>query len=101
MLQGSYQVAAIGATPALDAGAGNTVGGIMCKVFGPLNAVVQLQTSPDGTTWTTQDTVGGSGSGYGMWAGAALNHRQRQIRANVTNLGTGGLPVGVVLQSTA
>jgi hypothetical protein len=83
-------------TNIIDAGAGNVFRNITLKVTGPAtDSVVNLETSPDGTTWTVQDAVTGPNWGY-----TALHHSRRAIRANVTNLGTGGLPLATVVTAT-
>jgi hypothetical protein len=91
----SSQVAAIGATTPIDAGVGNTFGHFAMKLSGPVDAVAHLQTSPDVLAWTDADVATGPN-----WAVAGLNVRARAIRANVTALGTGGAPVGVVVSAS-
>jgi hypothetical protein len=69
-----------------DAGAGNTDTCFALRVCSNSpTSVVNLETSPDGTTWTVMASVTGDG-----WATARSDHRQRQARANVTNLGGAG-----------
>lgn len=76
-------------TNKLDAGAGNTQGVFTLRVVSNApDSAVDLQTSPDNTTWTTQATCTGDG-----WAFAASSHRRRYARANVTSLGTGAAPL--------
>lgn len=93
-MQQSYTATATGpiAGP-VDAGSGNTYQIKSVKVSGPAaDSVVALETSPDGTTWTTADAVTGPN-----WASAALHLRARFARANVVSLGTGSPPLAVVL----
>jgi hypothetical protein len=72
-----------------DAGAGNTNRGYVLRVVSLApDSVVSLETSPDNTTYTEQARCTGDG-----WAFARSDHRQRYARANVINLGTGGLPL--------
>lgn len=73
------------ATQKLDAGSGNTYRNFTLRVCSTVpNSTVNLETSPDGTTWTVMATVTGDG-----WAYARSDHATRQARANVTSLGTG------------
>jgi predicted RNA methylase len=81
------------ATGPVDAGAGNTTGGLVLKVnSAAADCVVALETSPDNTTWTEQARVTGPN-----WAYAASNHARRYVRSNVINLGTGGGPLSTVV----
>lgn len=69
----------------IDAGVGNTYRNFVLRVVSSVpDSAVNLETSPDGTTWTTMATVTGDGWGY-----ARSDHKTRQARANVTSLGTG------------
>jgi hypothetical protein len=93
-MQKSYALAATGAAsgPA-DAGAGKTYRQFAMKVNSPAaDAVVALETSPDGTTWTEQARVTGP-----AWCYAASSHVRRMARPNVIGLGAGARPLGVVL----
>jgi hypothetical protein len=85
----------------MDAGAGNTQGSITMRVvsnplLNPANdSVVNLETSPDNTTWTVMGSVRGDG-----WCIARSDHRVRSVRSNVVNLGTGGAGLSAVVVST-
>lgn len=82
--------AATGAsTSKLDAGVGNTYRNFTLRVVSNApDSVVNLETSPDGTTWTVMASVTGDG-----WAYARSDHKTRQARANCTSLGTGAAPL--------
>jgi hypothetical protein len=76
-----------------DAGAGKTRGNFNMKVLSAApDCVVAMETSPDNTTWTEVSRVTGP-----KWCFGASSDRARYARANVINLGTGGLPVSAVL----
>jgi hypothetical protein len=78
----------------LDAGAGHAYGTFNIKVNSQAaDSVVTLETSPDGTTWTEQARV----TGGRRWGFGRSDHRQRQARVNVVNLGASGLPVSAVI----
>lgn len=69
----------------IDAGVGNTNRQFTLRVVSSApDSVVNLETSPDGTTWTAQTQVTGDGWGY-----TRSDLKQRQARANVVSLGTG------------
>src|SRR5215470_3385762 len=77
----------------VDAGAGKTFRMFNLKVLSPAaDAVVALETSPDGTTWTEQCRASGAG-----WAYAASNHARREARVNVIGLGTGAPALSAVI----
>lgn len=90
----SYVAAATGAIAGpVDAGVGNVIRQVTLRVNGPAyDSVVALETSPDGTTWTERDRVTGPD-----WAFTAGHFTAREARANVINLGTGGLPLSAVI----
>jgi len=70
----------------LDAGAGNTYGNFCMKMTSSgSDCQVNLETSPDNTTWTAQTHAHGN-----QWVYAASDHRQRYARVNVVNMGTNG-----------
>lgn len=76
-----------------DAGAGKTFRQLGMKVSGTApDSIVNLETSPDGTTWTIADVVTGPNWGY-----AGSHAAQRRLRANVVSLGTGAPPLAVNL----
>jgi hypothetical protein len=80
----------------VDAGSGKTFRNYSLKAFGAPDCVIALETSPDGTAWTEQDRVTGPN-----WCYTAMHHKQREARANVISLGTGGGPVGAVISYTS
>jgi hypothetical protein len=83
-MQFNHTTTVTGAGPGVDAGAGNTFRNLGLKVSGVApDCVVNLETSPDGTTWTVADSVTGSG----RWALAGLHAGAQHVRANVINLG--------------
>lgn len=89
----SSAIAAIGAGNVANAGAGKNFKTFnMYVASSAKDTVTQLQTSPDNTTWTTADTVTGSGWGY-----SAKGLRAQYARANCTGLGTGGAPINAVV----
>ena len=95
MASKGFTATAVGAIAGpLDAGAGHTYSTFNIKVnsLAP-DSVVALETSPDGTTWTEQARV----TGGNRWGFGRGDHRQREARVNVVNLGTGGLPVSAVI----
>ena len=76
-----------------NAGAGKQYKYISMKVTTAApDTVVQLQTSPDNTTWTTVDTVTGPN-----WGWAARGARGQYVRANCTAMGTGVTSFGAVV----
>jgi hypothetical protein len=84
--------ATVGYTPA-DAGVGKTYRQFNLKKLSPASdAVVALETSPDGSTWTEQCRAQGTD-----WAYAGSNHTRRYARCNVIGLGTGAPPVSAVI----
>jgi len=94
-MQLSNLFSAAGAGPAANAGAGKKYKTMTLHAASAApDTVTALQTSPDNTTWTTQDTVTGSGWGY-----AAMHLSTQYVRANVTALGTGGLPCSAVVMA--
>lgn len=78
-----------------DAGAGKTYRQFNMRVMGANDAVVALETSPDGSTWTEQARV--TGGQFGNWCYAGSNHSRRYARPNVIGLGTGAPPVAAVI----
>jgi len=79
-----------------DAGAGKTNRQFSLRAQSAANdAVVALETSPDGTTWTEQARV--TGGPFGAWCYAGSNHTRRYARANVISLGTGTPPVSATI----
>lgn len=79
-----------------DAGAGKTNRQFTLRTQTNANdAVVALETSPDGTTWTEQSRA--TGHQFGAWQYAASNHARRYARPNVISLGTGAPPVAAVI----
>jgi len=89
----SSTISAVGPGNVANAGTGLQYKYINLRVTSSApDTVTQLQTSPDNVTFTTVDTVTGSGWG---WANRAA--RAQYIRANCTALGTGGLPYGAVV----
>lgn len=90
---GQHQWTASATGPGADFDTLSAHGTINMKVNSPASdCVVALETSPDGTTWTPQDTVTGNN-----WATAASHFTARHVRPNVSNLGTGGQPLTAVI----
>jgi len=90
--QTAHTAVGASATP-IDAGAGSTYGSFYLRVVSPApDSTVNLETSPDGTTWTVKASVKGDGWGY-----ANSDHRTRQARSNVTSLGTGAAPLSAIV----
>jgi hypothetical protein len=87
-MQFNHTATAAGAGPGVNAGAGNTFKhlGMMVASNAP-DCVVNLETSPDGATWTVADIA----TGGNRWAVAGLNAHAQYVRSNVTNIGS---PVG-------
>ena len=79
-----------------DAGAGNNFRAFSLRVCSnAANSVVNLETSPDNTTWTVVGSVTGDG-----WCTARTDLLQRAARANCTALGTGGAGLSSIVQCT-
>jgi hypothetical protein len=92
-VQLSSAITAIGPGNVANAGTGkNYKTFCMYVASSAKDTVTQLQTSPDNTTWTTADTVTGTG-----WAWSAKGLRAQYARANCTGLGTGGAPIQAVV----
>jgi hypothetical protein len=83
-MQFNHTATVAGAGPGVNAGAGATYKhlGMRVSSLAP-DCVVNLETSPDGATWTVADAVTG-----GMrWAMAGLHAAAQYVRSNVINLG--------------
>jgi hypothetical protein len=97
-MQFNHTATVAGAGPGVDAGAGNTYKHLGMKVTSAApDCVVNLETSPDGTTWTVADVV----TGGNRWALAGLHTGAQHARSNVVNLGTAGLPISTTLTGTS
>jgi hypothetical protein len=83
-MQFNHVATVAGAGPGVNAGAGKTFKHLGMRVSGNApDCVVNLETSPDGATWTVADAV----TGGNRWAAAGLHAAAQYVRSNVINLG--------------